>query len=206
MPAAAGLLFAVVALAASPEPARPRVHLDVHVEADVSLRSDDLREALALAVAIWKPVVEVSVGLPGVQRPVGAADTLRVTISERRLPGSEGGLAWIPFADGEPLPDLTVSMPGVRQLLEQGSWNGRPFGSLPPVASSLFLQRAIGRAIAHEVGHYLLRSREHERRGLMRAVFSVDEIMKARPTLGPAARNYARALMGQDERAANDPR
>lgn len=202
----AGLLFAAVALAASPPTARPRVHLDVHVDAGMTVNREDLREALALAVAIWKPVVEVSVSLPWAGTPAGAADALRVRIADRGLPGSESGLAWIPFVDGEPQSELTVSMPGVRQLLQHGSWNGRPFTSLPPLASALFVQRAIGRAVAHELGHYLLRSRAHERRGLMRAVFSVDEIMKARPTLGPAARSYAMALMAKDERAANDAR
>jgi hypothetical protein len=31
--------------------------------------------------------------------------------------------------------------------------------------------RLLGRAIAHELGHYLLRSRDHSRQGLMRASF-----------------------------------
>lgn len=191
---AAGLLLAAVALVASPQTHRPRVHLDVVVEHGVVLALDDLRRALAHAAAIWQPVVDLSVGLPGAPSPAGAADALRVVISNRRLEGSDSGLAWIPFMDGEPQHELTVSMPGVRRLLEQGSWNGRPFALLPKQASSLFLQRAIGRAVAHEVGHYLLRTRSHEGRGLMRAVFTVDEIMKARPALGPAARNYARTL------------
>lgn len=204
--AAAGLLFAALALVTSPQVSRPRVHLDVQIERGVSLRSEDLRDALTHAAAIWRPAVELSVSLPDAPRPAGAADTLRVLISGRRLDGSESGLAWIPFVDGEPLHELTVSMPAIQHLLEHGSWDGRPFTSLPPRASALFLQRAIGRTIAHEVGHYLLRSRNHERRGLMRAVFSVDEIMAARPTLGPAARNYARRMEPTDERAANDPR
>ncbi|MFN7916451.1 MAG: hypothetical protein U0Q55_14010 [Vicinamibacterales bacterium] len=191
---AAGLLLAAVALVATPQTERPRVHLDVVMERGVVLAFDDLRQALAHAVAIWRPVVDVSIALPDAPRPAGSADALRVVISNRRLEGVDTGLAWIPFVDGEPQRELTVSMPGVRRLLEQGSWNGRPFTSLPKQASSLFLQRAIGRAVAHEIGHYLLRTRSHEGSGLMRAVFTVDEIMKARPALGPAARSYARRM------------
>jgi hypothetical protein len=37
--------------------------------------------------------------------------------------------------------------------------------------------RALGRAAAHELGHYLLASREHARRGLMRARFNADELV-----------------------------
>lgn len=37
--------------------------------------------------------------------------------------------------------------------------------------------RARGRALAHEVGHYLLRSKLHTLRGLMRAVLSGDEFL-----------------------------
>lgn len=204
--AAAGLLFTVLALAAPPQMPRPRVHLDVRVAQGVVLRAEDLREALALVATIWAPVVDVSASQPDVPTPAGLGDTLHVRISDRRLEESEGGLAWIPFVNGEPLNVLTVSLPAVQDLREHGQWNGRLFSALPPQASALFVQRAIGRAIAHEVGHYLLRSRAHERRGLMRAVFTVNEIMTVRPALGPAAHSVAAMLAAMDARAANDAR
>lgn len=204
--AAAGLLFAVLALAAPPQAVRPRVHLDVTVERDVVLGAEDLRAALALVASIWAPVIDVSVSLPAAPTPAGTGDTLHVLVRDRRLEGSESGLAWIPFVNGEPLNELTVSLAAVHHLRDHGQWNGRSFATLAPRASALFVQRAIGRAIAHEIGHYLLRSRVHERRGLMRAVFTVDETMKVRPALGPAARSYAAMLAAKEERAANDTR
>jgi len=39
------------------------------------------------------------------------------------------------------------------------------------------MTRAIGRSIAHEMGHYLLRSKTHTARGLMRSLLTADEIM-----------------------------
>ena len=39
----------------------------------------------------------------------------------------------------------------------------------------------LGRAIAHEIGHLLLASAEHPRLGLMRALWSHDELRGARP-------------------------
>jgi hypothetical protein len=40
------------------------------------------------------------------------------------------------------------------------------------------LARALGRAAAHELGHYLLASREHSSHGLMRARFSAAELIR----------------------------
>jgi hypothetical protein len=40
----------------------------------------------------------------------------------------------------------------------------------------------LGRAIAHEIGHLLLGHSRHSRVGLMRAIWSQDEIRGIRPT------------------------
>ena len=45
------------------------------------------------------------------------------------------------------------------------------FPSLPSRLSDVFLSRALGRALAHEIGHYLLGTSRHTARGLMRARF-----------------------------------
>jgi hypothetical protein len=45
------------------------------------------------------------------------------------------------------------------------------FPGLPHILSDLFLARALGRALAHEIGHYLLGTSRHTARGLMRAHF-----------------------------------
>jgi hypothetical protein len=37
--------------------------------------------------------------------------------------------------------------------------------------------RVLGRALAHEIGHYLLRSPDHSVTGLMRAQHSIAELM-----------------------------
>lgn len=47
--------------------------------------------------------------------------------------------------------------------------------------ASAALAILLGRAIAHEIGHLLLGSPEHPRLGLMRAVWSHDELRGARP-------------------------
>ena len=51
--------------------------------------------------------------------------------------------------------------------------------SLPHMLSDLFLSRALGRALAHEIGHYLLGTSRHTARGLMRPHFSPLELRES---------------------------
>ena len=53
---------------------------------------------------------------------------------------------------------------------------GGPFTSVPNIFYDLYLARALGRALAHEIGHYLLGTSRHTARGLMRAQFSPLEL------------------------------
>ena len=47
----------------------------------------------------------------------------------------------------------------------------------PDLLRDLVYGRVMGRALAHEVGHYLLRSRQHSEVGLMRAQQSVVDLV-----------------------------
>ena len=70
------------------------------------------------------------------------------------------------------------------------------FPSLPHRLSDLFLSRALGRALAHEIGHYLLGTSRHTARGLMRARFLPLELPESatpqRYGLDPADRDALR--------------
>ena len=56
--------------------------------------------------------------------------------------------------------------------------NGIPFASLPETIAEVFLGRALGRALAHEIGHYLLPDEGHTAVGLMRARFVPLELLE----------------------------
>jgi hypothetical protein len=179
---AALLVAAVLSAPDTHETLRPRLLVQMDVEPGTGLSPDDLKAVAAGVQQIWAPAVDVSVVPAGVSRTVAVA-TIALTVTTRTLPATDTiGLGWIDFVNGEPQPAVTVSVAAARRLLA-GSWAGVPFSSLPKRVSRTFLQRALARAIAHEIGHYLLRSRTHEPRGLMRAVFSVDEIMDGRQAL-----------------------
>jgi hypothetical protein len=50
--------------------------------------------------------------------------------------------------------------------------------SLPDTLADLFIARALGRALAHEIGHYLLGTARHTSHGLMRARFTPQELVE----------------------------
>jgi hypothetical protein len=54
-----------------------------------------------------------------------------------------------------------------------------PFTGSPNLLSDQFLSRALGRALAHEIGHYLLGTSRHTARGLMRAHFLPRELLES---------------------------
>ena len=56
--------------------------------------------------------------------------------------------------------------------------SGRPFVTLPAALADMILGRALGRALAHEIGHYLLGTAEHSARGLMRAEIVPQELLE----------------------------
>jgi hypothetical protein len=167
---------AVVAAPAARDGHRARLQVQMEVDRAAALSSADVRAIAKEVERIWAPAVDVLVSVD--ERPTIRIDTIRLALTTRTLPLADTiGLGWIEFVNGEPQPAITVSVAAARRLVAAGSWRGRPFSALPSAVSRTFLQRALGRAIAHEIGHYLLRSKTHEHRGLMRPTFTVDEIM-----------------------------
>ena len=91
-----------------------------------------------------------------------------------------GGLGWIHFVSNPaptPAPVLMVSLAATRALVEATDYRGTPVAQRPLALRRELMARALGRAAAHELGHYLLASREHAVRGLMRARFRSDELV-----------------------------
>jgi len=95
-------------------------------------------------------------------------------------PEAAGGLGWIRFVldpESHPAPVLMVSLAATRALVDASDYRGTPVAQRPSAVGRTLLARALGRAAAHELGHYLLASRAHARRGLMRARFNADELV-----------------------------
>jgi hypothetical protein len=93
-------------------------------------------------------------------------------------------LAWVSLAEtGQPTPAVFVSIAGITSLLLSASVRGRPFGERPLALRETLIGQAVGRVLAHELGHYLLRSARHADVGLMRPRYSSADLIA--PYLGP---------------------
>jgi hypothetical protein len=112
--------------------------------------------------------------------------TLRVSIghdagkggeSESRLP-----LGWITFEDPTtPDQDIYLSYENALTLLRNSPGVVGNLNNMPRAEIETYLGRAMGRALAHEIGHYLSASKVHSEKGLMMAVHSAYDLFNASP-------------------------
>lgn len=146
------------------------------------LSADCARRAVDEAELIWKrggvEVHTVSRAEAAEHRPavyVYFTGNLRPTDD---LTPHRARLAWIMFAGGRPMNRIFVSTTAARRLLHKNSRFGPAFSALPPAGQERTLARVLGRALAHEIGHYLFASPAHTRTGLMRATQSIESLAK----------------------------
>ena len=85
--------------------------------------------------------------------------------------GRDGALGWLTFTGDHPDRVIHLSRASAEDLLR-----GSP-GLIDATITSheAFIARALGRALAHEMGHYILRSKVHTPRGLMRAAWTSSQ-------------------------------
>src|SRR5262249_33280866 len=107
------------------------------------------------------------------------AATWRVTVTfddgEEDVLEPPGALGWIPFTTDGPEPSIRLSRANAEAVIR-----GTPGAAGPAsLRTEILIGRALGRALAHELGHYLLRSKAHTPRGLMRARWPVGELLSA---------------------------
>jgi hypothetical protein len=114
-----------------------------------------------------------------VRSEVEAGDwPLEITIDDRRASVEAlGALGWITFTANRPDRSIHLSRACADDLVRTTpGLNDRTIAS-----HETLIGRALGRALAHELGHYLLQSKAHTSRGLMRRVWSsVDSFAVSR--------------------------
>ena len=100
--------------------------------------------------------------------PQDRAIFLNVVFAGRRGASTdEGSIGSVEFTSGTPLPNVSLYASDVHDLVE--ATVGADTRAWPDSYREDVEGRALGRALAHEIGHYLLRTRQHARSGLMRA-------------------------------------
>jgi hypothetical protein len=132
---------------------------------------------VAEADTIWRAYGVRVVLFPALAREMRPCD-VRLTLrfesaavpSNGRADRTRLGSIW--FHDGG-VPSQTITMDAdaiAARVLEVGL-SGRPVDNWPPALAALLTTRALGRVLAHEIGHYLLAFPAHSRVGLMRSAF-----------------------------------
>jgi hypothetical protein len=127
--------------------------------------------AIKEAARIWKRYdVSLFTEDDGPCESPGAAP-VTVTIDVGHDPASGAtGLGAIQFAsDGTPASDIVLNYDAVKRIATSAPFMGLHPALWPAGLREEIVARALGRALAHEIGHYLLRSPHHTSSGLMQA-------------------------------------
>lgn len=168
-------LVAALSLVVSP------VHVTLVFAPENRLRPAVERYALSEAAAIWAPYAVVITASDEGCASEQADLTLSVVMS--RAPAASETALQMPLgavdfdAAGFPVHLVTVFVDRLIRMLEEARLWQLPAVNWPRGLRDRIVGRAIGRVIAHEIGHVLLRSKAHAGRGLMRAVQRADELV-----------------------------
>ena len=146
-------------------------HSILHVDLTIDRGTTSARmvnRALREAAAIWASY-GVDVRAAGCSSEAAAHSIpLHVAVLPHHPSDTqEGSIGSIAFAVDTPLPNVSLYVDDVDALVV--ATLGEEVHAWPAARRDEVEGRALGRALAHEIGHYLLRTRQHARSGLMRA-------------------------------------
>jgi hypothetical protein len=159
----------------------PTVSITVHASPGVSPRL--VRWTFEEADAIWREAgVRIAWTLEAQKEPVPATpdrgDRLRVVIDYNRGMdlGADVAVGWVVFEGDQPRPEIHLSYSNALAGLERIAPRTM-MQLLSQMRSDELVAIALGRALAHELGHYLLELKEHrEDDDLMHASWTADEL------------------------------
>ena len=172
-------LVASFADAAVVPPLACQTAVEMSSTVDLKWTSEDVRRFRQEAERVWT-ALGIDVCWRDARTPCDhAAVTLHVRVADdvpSTGPSTRRALGWIGFSDvGGPGPFIVLSVRRAIELLGSAERAARRLAELPGMVRRL-LPRALGRALAHELGHYLLARRAHSRAGLMREAFRPEDL------------------------------
>jgi hypothetical protein len=179
------VLLAGTVLRAGP---KPRILVDIVFTGrtmPVLLESTAVREASLIWARYGVDLRTVEEDCPGRDGAVN----VRVVLADRaKNPVPDNALGSIVFEADTPGSEIEMYPDAIAALVSKSAVMERHEQEWPTILRHVVLGRALGRALAHEVGHFLLRSRDHSRLGLMRASHSIVDLIapeRYRFTLSP---------------------
>jgi hypothetical protein len=186
-------LPAILLLSWTPVSARTQSRPPLIVDG-LSLPPRLVAAALEELNCIWSPYrVEVQAGDD--RRPSGGP-AVRIQVALIDSPPAPGEmsetLGAIVFHDNVPEQRIAIYPAALERLVARASLADRNYREWPKAMRDTILGRMLGRALAHELGHYLLRSCRHSAKGLMRSNIPLPEL------IGADRRGFV--LSGEDRR------
>jgi hypothetical protein len=171
----------------------PNITLTLAIGASADVSREIQEAALIETAKIWAPY-GVTISVLAASNHIIVPDVVVVAAPNRRTREMSHALAWVPLArEHTPLPVVDVGYRGLLEFVGDTHVN-TPFLEYPPGLRDQLLARALGRVIAHELGHILLQSVEHHG-GIMRPVQAGRDLLSPdRATFSLSAPDLARLL------------
>ena len=138
-----------------------------------------VRAAVQEAADIWAPYGLDLKRAPACDRAPVDGLVLAVEAADRGSPGPVGVvLGEVAFRpDGTPEPRVSLFLNALLALIADTRALSLAALQSPRVLHDLIVGRAVGRVLAHEIGHYILATRTHGTAGLMRSSQRSDELV-----------------------------
>jgi len=184
--------------------------ISVSVRATPNIPRALIAQTLDEASAIWRTADvafawEIADVIDGGSReragpPSASCPSLCVTLDEDAGPerGTSLAIGWIVFDDaGAPTRNIHLSFANAMALIRAAEGVGA-VSRMTVLEVRTLISRALGRALAHELGHYLLASKTHAAAGLMRASQSASEFLGPQRdafAIDPALRSHVSAQL-----------
>lgn len=127
---------------------------------------------------IWSPYgVDVHAMDPG---GAGRDGAVRLPVVFEDRPDGRAAatvLGSVRFLDGVPEPAIVMYPNAIERIVSTSLMCSRDDCGWAPAFRQFILGRVLGRALAHEIGHILLRSRHHSATGLMRSEHALSHLV-----------------------------
>jgi hypothetical protein len=184
-------LFAMLPLGVPAELSRQgptcAVAIELQVKTPLSWGEHEWHVMTREVERIWEPYGLTLCWADGTNPCAGWEVRLRVLVADNLPPKTAAPVVKtvvgrILFDSDGPSTDVALSVNGARGLVAKATLGDRQLDQWPATNWNAFVPRVLGRALAHEIGHYILGSREHTHTGLMTPSFRPDQV-----TFGPTS-------------------